>query len=96
MISQTLCNLSLLALETALVASEYYVWFAYICLAINPIKSLSYAEIRLVISHLLLNFEITEVDDNQNWLDHPVYLVWERPPLKVFLTPMNPRVRGGT
>lgn len=57
----------------------------------NSLNSLSYAEIRLVMSYLIFKFEINGVNAGDNWLDHPVYLVWQRPPLKVFLTPAMPR-----
>jgi len=51
--------------------------------------SLAYAEMRLILARLLFNFDIELVDPAEDWLNQPVYSIWDKPPLNVYLTPVR-------
>ena len=42
-----------------------------------------------MMARLLYNFDIELVNKEQDWLSHNVYVVWHKPPLDVYLTPVN-------
>jgi hypothetical protein len=44
---------------------------------------------RLILARLIYNFDPQLVDENNNWLDQEVYVLWRKPSLDVFLTPIN-------
>jgi len=50
--------------------------------------SLAYHEMRLIISHLLWNFDV-ELSDctSKDWLDQTAHVVWDKKPLLVHLSP---------
>ncbi|KAH8880867.1 cytochrome P450 [Thozetella sp. PMI_491] len=52
-------------------------------------RNLAYAEMRLILARLVYNFDIQLVDERQDWLDQKVYLLWNKLPLQVYLTPVN-------
>lgn len=46
-------------------------------------RSLAYAEMRLIVTHFLWNFDMLPIDD-LTWMDRcKSYTVWEKPPLMV-------------
>ena len=51
-------------------------------------SSLAYHEMRLIISHLLWNFDV-ELSDrtSKDWLDQTAHVVWDKKPLFVHLSP---------
>lgn len=52
-------------------------------------KNLAYSELRLIMSRLLWNFDVELVEGYQQWSkSHKVYIVWEKTPLMVRLTPL--------
>ncbi|KAF7524863.1 hypothetical protein PCG10_005446 [Penicillium crustosum] len=55
----------------------------------NCLGNLAYHEMRSVISSILLEFDISLVDNADNWLDQKNYKLWEKKPLFVRLTPAS-------
>ncbi|KAF2819605.1 cytochrome P450 monooxygenase-like protein [Ophiobolus disseminans] len=52
-------------------------------------KNLAYAELRLILAHLLFAFDLTLVDPAQQWMDgQKLFTLWEKPSLMVRLTPV--------
>ena len=50
--------------------------------------SLAYAEMRVILTRLLWNFDLTLDERSKNWVDMKIFLMWEKPPLYVTLTPV--------
>ncbi|TLD14908.1 hypothetical protein PspLS_10792 [Pyricularia sp. CBS 133598] len=50
-------------------------------------QKLAMAELRLILGRMLWRFEIELVPESKNWLDQNAYTVWDKPPLKVLLSP---------
>ncbi|KAI5865331.1 putative cytochrome P450 [Durotheca rogersii] len=52
-------------------------------------RHLAYAEMRLVLARMLWNFDISLVggEANERWIHHKSYVLWDKPPLYVYLTP---------
>ena len=58
------------------------------CLGIN----LAYAEMRVILARLVWNFDMELCKQSQNWVEGmKVFMIYQRPPLMVRLTPV---VRG--
>lgn len=51
------------------------------------LKSLAYAEMRLILAKLLYNFDMELADKDVNWMDQKAYFLWDKPPLGVYFTP---------
>jgi hypothetical protein len=50
--------------------------------------SLAYHEMRLIVSHLLWNFDLELADrTDKNWLDQTAHVVWDKKPLFAKLSP---------
>ncbi|KAJ4235446.1 hypothetical protein NW757_013557 [Fusarium falciforme] len=49
-------------------------------------KNLAYAEMRLILAHLLWKFDLELVSESKNWNDQKVFNLWEKGDLKVKLT----------
>jgi cytochrome P450 len=47
--------------------------------------SLAYAEMKLILSRLIYDFDIELVDESDRWEDQRVYVLWEKRPLMVWL-----------
>jgi hypothetical protein len=43
---------------------------------------------RLVLARILWNFDMELVDEKIKWTDHLSYVLWDKPPLYVYLTPV--------
>ncbi|OJJ36223.1 hypothetical protein ASPWEDRAFT_173006 [Aspergillus wentii DTO 134E9] len=55
-------------------------------------QKLADAELRLVLSRLVWNFNIELADPNEDWIaKHQVFTLWRKPELKVKLTPRQAR-----
>jgi cytochrome P450 len=55
------------------------------CLGMN----LAYAEIRIILASLLWNFDIELCEESNNWVEGiKVFMIYQRPPLRVKLTPV--------
>lgn len=46
-------------------------------------RNLAYHEIRLLLSSVLLNFDVQLCPESNEWIDQPVYILWEKTPLWV-------------
>jgi hypothetical protein len=44
---------------------------------------------RTILARTLWNFDLRMADESRNWLDQKNYNLWEKPPLKVLLTPVK-------
>lgn len=43
---------------------------------------------RLILARIIWNFDMKLADRDEEWIDHNgVYVIWEKKPLKVYLTP---------
>ena len=50
--------------------------------------SLAYAETRLILARMIWNFDLMLDNDSKTWIDdNEVYMIWEKMPLNVYLTP---------
>ncbi|KAF2205995.1 cytochrome P450 monooxygenase-like protein [Delitschia confertaspora ATCC 74209] len=52
-------------------------------------KNMAYHELRLIIAKVLYNFDLELCLEGSNWLDQPVYILWEKKPLMVKLRPVE-------
>ncbi|KAK3301698.1 cytochrome P450 [Chaetomium strumarium] len=52
-------------------------------------KNLAYAEMRLILARVLWNFDLELMNESWNWNDQKIYLLWEKGPLMVKLTPVS-------
>lgn len=53
-------------------------------------SSLAYAEMRLILAKIIFNFDMQLDDASRNWYkDSKAYVVWQKPPLMVHLTPIK-------
>ncbi|TKA73419.1 hypothetical protein B0A49_03039 [Cryomyces minteri] len=51
-------------------------------------KNLAYHEMRLILSKVLCNFDLSLCEECENWAEQDVYVLWEKHPLLVNLTPV--------
>lgn len=48
------------------------------------LDSMAYAEMRLILAHILWNFDLELVDNSDTWFTtQKTYLAWEKPPLMI-------------
>jgi len=82
-----LCNPSRLARETASAESK--------CITSSSESnadlegSLAIAEMRLVLAHILFEFDIELMPESVDWLDQRGFSIWEKKPLIVRLHPVK-------
>ncbi|KAL4866519.1 hypothetical protein BDV12DRAFT_210446 [Aspergillus spectabilis] len=50
-------------------------------------RNLAYSEIRLIIALIIWNFDLKLADDCQDWIKEKNFLMWQKGPLKTYLTP---------
>ncbi|OCK74982.1 cytochrome P450 [Lepidopterella palustris CBS 459.81] len=50
-------------------------------------KNLAYAEMRLILSKLLWNFDFEVCEESRNWMDQKTFILWQKSPLMLQLTP---------
>lgn len=51
-------------------------------------NSLAYIEMRIILARVLWNFDLKLAEDSKDWLSRQkIYLLWEKAPLHVYLTP---------
>lgn len=53
------------------------------CLGMN----LAYAEMKMILAKVIWNFDLQLAAQSKDWIDHDVYLLYNKPPLMVHLTP---------
>lgn len=55
---------------------------------IDNVASLAYAEMRLLLCRLIWNFDLRLDEASKDWMDNNrLYTLWEKGPLKIYLTP---------
>ncbi|KAI0898217.1 putative cytochrome P450 [Annulohypoxylon nitens] len=53
-------------------------------------RNLAYAEMRLILAKIVYNFDMSLAADSRDWLqDQKAYIVWDKPPLHVYLKPIR-------
>ncbi|KAL0933736.1 cytochrome p450 [Colletotrichum truncatum] len=53
-------------------------------------RNLAYVEMRTILTRMLWNFDMKIADDSTNWVGRQkIYLLWEKGPLNVYLTPVQ-------
>lgn len=52
-------------------------------------QNLAYAEMRLILAHLVYHFDIRLCDEGLDWLDQKNYILWDKPALEVYLDPVT-------
>ena len=57
-------------------------------LFLTDIASLAMSEVRLILARIIRRYDL-ECVMQESWLDQPTYLLWERKPLLVKMTPVN-------
>lgn len=50
-------------------------------------NSLAYAELRLILTKILYSFDMELMEHHDDWLQQKIYIMWEKKPLMVRLTP---------
>lgn len=57
--------------------------------------SLAYAEMRLILSRLLWNFDLELQQDSTDWIARQkTYMLWQKGPLNVRVVPVKREVEG--
>ncbi|KAF2108883.1 cytochrome P450 [Lophiotrema nucula] len=52
-------------------------------------KNLAYHEMRIILSKILFHFDLTLLPESDDWRTQEVYTLWQKPALKVKLTPIR-------
>lgn len=52
-------------------------------------RNLAYAEMRLILAKIIYNFDLELDEKTGDWLAQKTFVLWEKPPLWVKLTPLN-------
>ncbi|KAI0007222.1 cytochrome P450 [Xylariaceae sp. FL0662B] len=53
-------------------------------------RNLAYAEMRLILARVIYAFDVRLSDESKNWLDQQKnYILWEKPALDVYVTPVS-------
>ncbi|KAF6837161.1 cytochrome P450 [Colletotrichum plurivorum] len=52
-------------------------------------RHMAYVEMRMIMTKMLWNFDLKLCDEDENWLDQPVFLVFKKRPLLVHVRPRN-------
>jgi hypothetical protein len=50
---------------------------------------MAYHEIRLILAKVLYNFDFQLCPESKDWLEQPVYILWEKKPLMVIVKPVE-------
>jgi cytochrome P450 len=69
------------------IGKKYVFFLGGICLYTYSADSLAYHEIRLILAMVLYHFDLNLCEESKTWIDHKVFMFWEKPPLMVTLTP---------
>ncbi|KAI9691639.1 MAG: hypothetical protein M1822_007710 [Bathelium mastoideum] len=52
-------------------------------------RNLAHVHLRLILAHVIWNFDLELMPESVNWPDQKVYILWEKHPLMVKLTPVH-------
>jgi hypothetical protein len=44
---------------------------------------------RLILAHIIFNFDMELVDERDEWMNQDIYLLWKKKPLNVYLRPVQ-------
>lgn len=44
---------------------------------------------RLILARIIFNFDMKLADEEQDWLNQRIYVLWKKHPLMVYLTPVR-------
>lgn len=59
-------------------------------LLLTYVSSLAYAEMRLILARVIVNFDMEIAEDSKGWMERQrIYLFWQKGPLNVRLTPIQ-------
>jgi hypothetical protein len=50
---------------------------------------MAYHEMRLIIAKVLYNFDLQLCPESQDWMEQPVYILWEKQSLMVKVSPVK-------
>ncbi|CEL04917.1 hypothetical protein ASPCAL06041 [Aspergillus calidoustus] len=50
-------------------------------------RNLAYSEMRLILALIIFKFDMTLADESVNWMNQKNFLMWQKGPLKVYITP---------
>jgi hypothetical protein len=48
---------------------------------------MAYHEMRIILTKLLFNFDLSLCPESETWENHKVFLLWDKPPLMCQITP---------
>ncbi|KAL2851865.1 cytochrome P450 [Aspergillus pseudoustus] len=51
-------------------------------------RNLAYSEMRLILALVIFNFDLKLAEECRGWIQQKNFLMWQKPPLKVYLTPV--------
>ncbi|KAF9890223.1 hypothetical protein FE257_006135 [Aspergillus nanangensis] len=51
-------------------------------------RNLAYSEMRLILARIIFNFDLKIADDTHEWIQQRNFLMWQKGPLRVHLTPV--------
>ncbi|KAF2164203.1 hypothetical protein M409DRAFT_68079 [Zasmidium cellare ATCC 36951] len=52
-------------------------------------KNMAYHEMRLILTKVLYNFDLELCEESQSWIQHKIFIMWEKPPLYCRLRPVS-------
>lgn len=62
---------------------------------LTSVHSLALAEMRLILSRVIWNFDMTLDDSSRRWAeDSRMYLLWVKPPLNIRMTLREPKAKA--
>jgi hypothetical protein len=88
MIISMFCSLS--PWDPGIALGDSNVPLPHLIVNLPDIDSLAYAEMRLVLAQILWNFDMELLEKSKSWTEHLSYVLWDKPPLYVHLTPRIP------
>lgn len=44
---------------------------------------------RLILARILFNFDLKLVNEEEDWMDQATFILWEKGPLNIYLTPVK-------
>ncbi|KAJ5633877.1 hypothetical protein N7528_001719 [Penicillium herquei] len=57
-------------------------------------RNLAYSEMRLILALIVFNFDMRISEESQDWMNQRNFLMWEKGPLKVHLTPRETQTQS--
>lgn len=58
-------------------------------------RNLAYVEMRFILASILLNFDMALAEKSRPWTEgQKAYIIWQKPPLNVYLTPVSEKAQA--